>query len=221
MCGRYSLTLKEKKGTTALSAVDGYEQLDAHYNIAPSQSVAALLQDDPQQLQPLRWGTPFYNKEKKTASRLWINARVESLEGSTYMAKRLAQARCLILADGYYEWRPGADSVKQPYHMHLPAYELFAFCGFWVYGRENAEHSVLILTQPAAGPLQAIHHRMPVVIKNEAAYAWLAGETMLDEVVKRAHDLVESGVWVHERVGLAVNRAGYDKPDCVEPEIVL
>lgn len=146
------------------------------FNIAPTQEILAITRhEDQNHLERLHWGlVPFWAKDKTIGSRL-INARSETVAAKPSFRAAFKKHRCLILADGFYEWK-GAKGQKQPMYLTLPDDNPFAFAGLcetWN-DKENIPYrSCTILTREASESVLPIHHRMPVILKPEVFGVWL------------------------------------------------
>ncbi len=183
MCGRYSLTTPME----AVRQLFGFSErpnLPARVNIAPSQEVAAVRLGEGdvggRHLVALRWGlipswVPSGAKEMAIGNRM-INARAETIAEKPAFRAAFRRRRCLIPADGFYEWKTERGR-KQPYRIVLESGAPFAFAGLWERwegpGRDGAIESCTIVTTEANARLQAIHHRMPVILAPEAYDLWL------------------------------------------------
>ena len=157
-----------------VSQVEAYE----NYNIAPSQKVLAIVRfEEKNHLVKLHWGlVPFWAKDKRIASRL-INARAETAASKPSFRTAFRKRRCLILADGFFEWQ-GAAGSKQPMFLTLPDERPLAFAGLWETWDDRGQASVphrscTILTREASPSVRPIHHRMPVILQPEAYMDWL------------------------------------------------
>lgn len=175
MCGRYSLTTPVE----ALARLFGFSErpnLVPRVNIAPGQEVAALRGEAAggPRLVWLRWGlVPFWAKDEKIGYRM-INARAESVAEKPAFRAAFRKRRCLILADGFYEWRAEAGG-KQPYRITLADERPFAFAGLWERweGGERPLETCSIVTTTANERLRALHDRMPVILEGGDGAAWL------------------------------------------------
>ena len=180
MCGRFSLTTP----SAALRDLFGFDELPnlpPRYNIAPTQDVAAvrLAGDDPMPLFTVfRWGlVPSWAKDVTIGSPL-INARAETVAEKPAFRHAFRRRRCLIPADGFYEWEVRPDGVKQPWRIALEGGVPFAFAGLWEYwsGADGSEiESCAIVTTDAAASIARIHHRMPVMLGPSDFSSWLRG----------------------------------------------
>lgn len=150
------------------------------YNIAPTQDIAAIREDENRQreLVMLRWGlVPFWAKDPSIGSRM-INARAETVAEKPSFRAAFRHRRCIVLADGFYEWRKQGDT-KTPYFISLASGEPFALAGLWENWNDKASGESLqtaaLITTSANEFMQPLHHRMPVVMQPDAADEWLAG----------------------------------------------
>ena len=176
MCGRFSLTATSEEVAQHfdLAAVP---DLSPHYNIAPTQTVATVVVSKDQskrQFQPMRWGLiPSWASDSKIGNRL-INARVETVTEKPSFRNSVKQKRCLIIADGYYEWQKQPQG-KQPYYFQLSDRQPFAFAGLWDTWNspEGKTISCTLLTTDASEQVSPVHHRMPIIVPPQAYSQWL------------------------------------------------
>ena len=177
MCGRYTvavdpLLLAERFGVTLPGEVE------PRFNVAPTDPVPAVAERSTgRELMLARWGlVPHWSKDAKGAARM-INARAETLTERPAYRRLLAKGRCLILADGFYEWRRDPDGKKRPVRYTLPDGEPFGFAGLWTIWRadEDAEplRSCTIITTAANELVAPVHDRMPVILPRADEEAWL------------------------------------------------
>jgi len=179
MCGRFAF-YSPSEATAALFGVDGALDVEARYNIAPTQFVAAIRENPEHQreLVMLRWGlVPFWAKDSSMGNRM-INARAETVAEKPSYGAAFKHRRCLVLADGYYEWHQDAN-VKTPYYISLASGEPFALAALWENWNEKESGESLqttTLITTAANPfLEPLHHRMPVILQPDTARVWLSG----------------------------------------------
>ncbi len=179
MCGRFALTGPDPLVIADTFGATEVPDLPARYNIAPTQPVATVVQDRDSKLnrvEIMRWGLiPHWAKDISIGNRM-INARAESLTEKPSFRAPLRYHRCLILADGFYEWQkqPGG---KQPMFIHLKDQALFGLAGLWDVWQNPDDGSPLfsctiITTEPNALMAQ-LHNRMPVILPREDFSAWL------------------------------------------------
>lgn len=231
MCGRYTLTPSMDELLQEMGLLEDLQEALPRYNVAPTQKVPVLRLEDPTDPQSpyradlLRWGLiPSWAKDPSIGNRM-INARAETITEKPSFRDAFAVRRCVVLADGWYEWLK-TPSGKQPVRIQLASGEPFGFAGIWerwepkkeVEGAEafDAVHTCAIITTEAAASLQRIHHRMPVVLKQGQWREWLHPDAP-DPVLK---DML--GPYAGEDLGVYpvstdVNSPTNDRPGLVDP----
>jgi putative SOS response-associated peptidase YedK len=177
MCARYTLTAPASRIADAFGVVLPFE-IRARYNVAPTQDVPVvrLNQSGEREAVQLRWGLiPSWATDEKIGVKL-LNARADTVaEKPSFRRAYKAKRRCLVAADGFYEWRT-EGKAKIPFRMHRPDGEVFAFAGLWERwtGGDEPIESFTILTTDANAKLSAVHNRMPVILTTPAEYdQWL------------------------------------------------
>ena len=220
MCGRFRLTRKDQEIREYFDVPDDFEW-KPRYNIAPTENVAVVRQrrDHPSRtLSGMRWGLiPYWSKDAKGAARM-INARSEEITEKPAYREAFQQRRCLVPADGFYEWKREGKS-KQPFHLGMTDDSLFAFAGIWERWKNPAGEiikSCAILTTTPNNLLSGIHDRMPVILSPDDYEEWLNPAADI-EVLKPMLKPYSSRTMRMYSVSTAVNRAGYDAPDCIAP----
>jgi len=172
MCGRF--TLKQPPRRINIINFDDFDlpTLPPRYNIAPTQDVLTVVErENSREARMLQWGLiPFWSKEPKGI----INARVETIAEKASFNESFQKRRCLIFADGFYEWER-SGKISQPYYFQLKDGEPFAFAGVWDKWRANDRviTSCAIITTKANKLLSTIHTRMPVILPPELYDFWL------------------------------------------------
>ncbi len=221
MCGRYSLKpvdpayLRERFPIGETLAAE-----PPFYNITPGSNVLSVTtdRDGRPRGERLRWGlVPNWAKDTRTGFKM-INARAETLAERPAYRSAFERFRCLVPADGFYEWQrlPG-EQRKQPFHITTADGGLFAFAGLWsVWHRGEPEElrSCTIITTSANSAVTTIHDRMPVILPREAEAKWLAHDTPIPELMQLLGGL-RSEQMALRAVGPAVNDARYDGPECL------
>jgi putative SOS response-associated peptidase YedK len=223
MCGRYTLTSTDPARIRARFGLEESAELEEEprYNIAPTDPVLAIRRTAAGGREPgrLRWGlVPGRWAERRSGPPL-INARAETLRSQPAFAESFRERRCLIPADGFYEWR-GEGKGKTPIWISRPDGELFVFAGVWAAlpQRDGSGelHSCAIVTCEPNSLISPIHDRMPVVLSSEHEGEWLdpgLGEKeLLSLLVPAPPDLL-----VLREVGDAVNDVRDDGPQLIEP----
>jgi putative SOS response-associated peptidase YedK len=176
MCGRFTLR------TSARDLVEIFQLLRTldvppRYNIAPTQNVLVIRQVNKfREPSLLRWGlVPSWSKDPKSGPPL-INARAETLIEKPTFRSAFSKRRCLIPADGFYEWKKGEGKTKQPFYIRLVKDEPFAFAGLWEWWKgsdSSAVESCTIVTTEANSRLRELYDRMPVILHEEDYDRWL------------------------------------------------
>jgi putative SOS response-associated peptidase YedK len=182
MCGRYTL----KHDIQAIAQefhVAPSLQTVPRYNIAPTQEVISVLQNGEAHLELLRWGLiPSWAKEESIGSKM-INARAETLAEKPSFKRLLHSKRCLVVSDGFYEWKQEGRGPKTPMYITLKDDELFAFAGLWD-AWKDADGQVIrtctIITTEPNELMASIHTRMPAILSRDAREIWL-DTTIRDE----------------------------------------
>lgn len=171
MCGRFTLysSISDIKKAFAVDAVT--DEMKPSYNIAPRDEIYAIIKHKEKRMGKLHWGlVPPWVKNPSEASGL-INARVETLHEKSSFKTAFQKRRCIIPANGFYEWKD-----KQPWYCTPARGKLFGFAGLWETwkgGDEAVYHSCTIITADASESMQKIHDRMPLILNPEAIDEWL------------------------------------------------
>ena len=184
MCGRYSFASSKDKVERQLGIKLDADPL-ANYNIAPTQQAYVITDDQPEVLQQFRWGLIPYWAQNMKASKNLINARAEGIASKPSFRIPVRKRRCLILADGFYEWRKtGRGMASIPYRIVMHDGALLLFAGLWdVWQNEAGEdiHSFTIITTRPNAEMSAVHNRMPVILPNrDLQNRWLQEKDLLE-----------------------------------------
>ena len=176
MCGRFTLRDPSRIKLAHIDYLRDEELIIPRYNIAPSQNVLTIQQrGDDREAAFLQWGLiPYWSKERTGI----INARVETIEQKASFSDSFEKRRCLIFADGFYEWERNGK-ISQPYYFQMKDGAPFAFAGIWDNWKTEGSTitSCAIITTTANKLLAEIHHRMPVILRAESYELWLTGRT--------------------------------------------
>lgn len=222
MCGRYALygpnSRHRKDEILEFSFLDRMMPFVPHYNAAPPQyqPVYRIDSERGRELVPLKWGViPFWAKEPSIGMKL-INARSESAQEKPAFRAAFRHRRCLIPANGFYEWQALPDG-KQPHYITVQHVGVIAFTGLWESwtNKESGEiiDSFTILTCEANDLVRKLQERMPVVLKEQDYETWLTGS------VPDAHDLMKpfpAEEMLTYFVSKKVNRATFDAPELIQ-----
>ena len=217
MCGRYTL-IADLGDLAQRFEFDGSDfSYDPGYNIAPTESVLTVRNLDGREAASMRWGLiPFWAKDPKIGARM-INARAETVSEKPAFRNALKKRRCLVIADGYYEWQK-TPVGKRPFRIIMKSGEPFAMAGLWETWKDphgNVVPSCTIITTAANDYLAPIHNRMPVILTRESEEMWLNAE--VEDAVALTHILVPSpddALDAYE-VSTLVNYARNDGPEVI------
>ena len=220
MCGRFTqyMSWRELVELYELTDQDYIPNLEPRYNLAPSQQVAAvrLDRDRKRKAVMLRWGLiPFWAKDAKIGYRT-INARAETVAEKPAFREAFKRRRCLIPANGFYEWQ-GPKGAKQPYYVFAPEGGLLTFAGLWESWTDKASgeriESCSIIVTKANARLRWIHDRMPVILGAEDFATWL--DPKQTEVGWLLGPCPDDWVMAYP-VSLEVNKVENDRPELIE-----
>jgi putative SOS response-associated peptidase YedK len=222
MCGRYRLTAKERW----LSEIFNLDPEDvdwaARWNVAPTQEVATIRQDRKEPKRKfvlMRWGLiPNWAKDASSSAKA-INAMSETVAEKPLFREAIRIRRCLIPADGFYEWKQIGPKRKQPYNIGMADDSLFAFAGLWDRWKGPAGkviESCTILTTEANALLKDIHDRMPVIVRPDDYDLWLdPGVTDPKQLVELVKPF-DARLMKKYPISTAVNRVENEGPECAE-----
>lgn len=219
MCGRYSLTCDPRRLRAYFELADSGGFSVPRYNIAPSQMVpAVVVVEGARRLDLFRWGLiPSWAKDEKIAYST-INARAETVDSKPAFRSAFRHRRCLIPADGFYEWQ-AVDGHKQPWRI-VPQDDdgLFAFAGLWETweGGGRSVHSCTIIVGEPNERVRAIHDRMPVILEPDSFDAWLDECATVPALRELLRPLPDSRLRQY-RVSEHVNNPRNDDAACVSP----
>lgn len=224
MCGRFTAEYTWAELHALYSLSDELFPVPPHnmqprYNIAPTQDVDFVSLDKAGNREMLRgrwWLVPFFAKELPKAA--MFNARIETVDTSGAFRDPFKKRRCLIPADGYFEWTTSPlDGKKDPWLLHLPEGKAFSFAGLWAHNDNLGVTSCTIITAPAVDHIAHIHGRMPVILEESAYDAWLSGEAQGDDAKALLLDNHLDSQLVFHRVGREVNNSRYEGTDTKKP----
>jgi len=217
MCGRFQLSVKGKHISERFNVEVFDEMYKPCYNCAPSQNLAVITNADRTKLNFYRWGLiPFWANDPKIGYRL-INARAESLSEKPAFKHAFRKRRCLIPANGFYEWKKDRD--KTPYRVFLKNDELFAMAGIWETWKDaegKPVYSFSIITTKANPLVEKIHDRMPVILRPQDEEAWLKEKD--ENTLKKLLVPFDSSEMEAYPVSKKVNSPANEGPEIILPE---
>ena len=209
MCGRYTATAAQ----AVIEDYFGAEFSETHipaYNASPGQHLPVILDIEPGKILPVLWGIkPSWGKQP---SRLLINARSETVHQRPTFRKSFHERRCLVVADGFYEWQATRQG-KQPFRIMLKTEELFAFAGIWQ--EVDGEPAYVILTTEANRVMRPIHERMPVILERGQRVSWIDPDLPEREALEFLAPCSDDSIKVYP-VSRAVNSSKNQSPDLIE-----
>ena len=224
MCGRYTLATPDLGRLRERFALRETLEVRPRYNVAPGDDVLAVIRRGENGAQAggafLRWGlVPFWAAAPGEVAAKTINARAETVAERPAYRDAFERRRCLILADGFYEWSGGV-----PHRITRPGGEPFAFAGLWASWRPAGAsreveplRSCTIVTTAAAGPVRALHDRMPVILDQADEAAWTDPATPAAHLHELMREPPTAAVLEYRPVSRVVNDARHDEPDCLDP----
>ena len=221
MCGRYTLAAPDPAAVRSRFALEESVEVRQRFNVAPGDDVLAVTTDREghPRGETLQWGlVPSWAKSPDTGLKM-INARLETVAERPAFRRAFERYRCLIVADGFYEWRPTPGGPKQPFHIARTDGGLFAFAGLWsIWHAPDGDtlRTCTILTRAANSAIASLHDRMPVILGAGYESAWLDTTTPADRLGAILSGL-PAGETALTEVGTAVNDARYDGPECLAP----
>jgi putative SOS response-associated peptidase YedK len=190
MCGRFTQTKSRKEVLDTLGEIELPPLFHGRYNVAPTQKVAIIRSNAPTRAEECTWGL----KNPRSGTPI-INARLETLAERPMFKHLLSANRCLIPADGFYEWK-----ARQPYYFQLPEKQLFAFAGLW------QDDRCVIITRAANKSMQGIHDRMPAILIPDRWTQWIESLQFPDS---------PPPLMAHP-VSRYVNKVRHDDPTCIK-----
>jgi putative SOS response-associated peptidase YedK len=223
VCGRYSLALADPARLRGRFPIGESIEIRTRFNVAPTDEVLAVTTDraGAPHGELLHWGlVPSWADSPQIGARL-INARCETVADKPAFRAAFARCRCLIPADGFYEWRrdPDAGATKRPFRITRDDHEPFAFAGLWSVWHGPGEQSLstcTIITRPANAAMEHLHDRMPVILDPAQEADWLDPHTPPAVLPELLAGLPADRTSLTE-VGFAVNDARHDALDCLDP----
>ncbi|MDF9408263.1 SOS response-associated peptidase [Pelotomaculum isophthalicicum JI] len=215
MCGRFTLSTDSDELRICFNLEENFDYTP-QYNIAPGADVPVIVNNSGgRKVSLMRWGlVPHWAKDKKIGYKM-INARAETVEQKPAFRDAFLRRRCLVPADGFFEWRK-AGGKKYPMYINLPGKSLFAFAGIW--DSWTAPDGIIInscsiITTPANAFMSNIHVRMPAILAGEREYkVWLEADHVMAKELLQPYE----GILTAYNVSTIVNSPGVNSPLCVE-----
>lgn len=224
MCGRFTLTVDPSQLQKAFPWLAVPDHFSPRYNIAPSQPVAVVPNYGEKKLDYFNWGLiPSWAKDPAIGNRM-INARAETLAEKPSFRNAFRRRRCLILADGFYEWKQSQDARgKIPIYIQLESKNPFAFAGLWEIWKSSDDSEIRSCTIITTDPnefLISIHNRMPVILPEDQYNLWLSTNEIDPSILKPLLQPFTAENLIAFPVSKAVNNPSYDTQDCILPILI-
>ncbi|WP_027183983.1 SOS response-associated peptidase [Desulfovibrio inopinatus] len=220
MCGRFALGVPRKKIAEEYG-LDRVPRAPLRYNIAPSQSIEALVVGREQRIRHMalfRWGlVPFWAKDIRIGSRL-INARSETVLEKPAFKAAIKYRRCLIPAQGFYEWKKSTNG-KTPHFIFDPAHDVISLAGIYEHYEDHKGtiiDSACILTRPAVGRMASLHDRMPVIVTRDDYAEWLDPSQQAPSDIRHLLERIMPPTLDMYPVSSMVNNPSCDIPECLQ-----
>ena len=221
MCGRFTLSVNSKTIQLEFPWLTlPTQEIEPKFNIAPGQPIALIPNDGKKTLDFFTWGLiPHWAKDPKIGYKM-INARSETLAEKPSFRNALKRRRCLILTNGFYEWKKlDGDTRKTPHYIFMKSNKLFAFGGLWEEWHSpdgSIIKSTTIITTESNDKISVLHKRMPVIIKPEDYDLWLSEEDQEYKDVNHLFEAYPEDEFLYHPVSRFVNKPANDTADCVK-----
>ena len=219
MCGRYTLTtIDDLSDRYALAS--RLEGVAPSYNVAPGQSMPVVVDANGQnELKLMKWGlVPSWAKEAKVGYKM-INARSEGIETKPSFRHAYKSQRCLVPANGFYEWQKSTTG-KTPYYITLANQDILSFAGLWEYWQQPDGQSLetyTIITTQANSDMEYVHDRMPVIVKPQQEDDWLNPNNQDPEFLRQLIQSSRDASFVFTPVSDEVNKVANNYPELIRP----
>lgn len=218
MCGRFTRTAEIPEIAVQFGVKEVASDLGPSYNIAPTQDIAVIISEGEKRLVQVRWGLiPAWADDPKIGNRL-INARAETLVEKPSFKNAFRKRRCLIVADGFYEWQK-SGTAKKPIYIRLKSGRPFGFAGLyetWTSPDGEEVTTCTIITTEPNELMKPIHNRMPVIVPKDKEDIWLHPDSYEEELVELLEPYPADLMEAYE-VSRMVNSPGNNSPECIEP----
>lgn len=213
MCGRFALVAPEENIRKRFQVDTSSFKHIPRYNISPGQKTPIITSEEPTTTVLAEWGIQM-PWQKETTKRL-INTRAETVAEKPFFKKAFEKQRCLVIADGFYEWKPQkTKKIKAPYRILLENEELFAFAG--IYRKEKNDIFYSILTTNANTQLKPIHPRMPVILEQKEEQPWLDTTFTTEELLKLFNAFPSKKMKAYA-ISPRINIPTEDNPGVIQP----
>lgn len=218
MCGRFTRTAETPEIAVQFGVKEVTSDLGPSYNIAPTQDIAVIISEGEKRLVQVRWGLiPAWADDPKIGNRL-INARAETLVEKPSFKNAFRKRRCLIVADGFYEWQK-SGATKKPIYIRLKSGRAFGFAGLyetWISPDGEEVTTCTIITTEPNELMKPIHNRMPVIVPKDKEDIWLHPDSYEEELTELLKPYPADLMEAYE-VSRMVNSPSNNSPECLDP----
>jgi putative SOS response-associated peptidase YedK len=219
MCGRFVQKSDLQKIAPLFKAAVVESEVLPSYNITPRQPVAVIMEKGQRKIVTMKWGLiPHWAKDETISNKL-INARSETVDEKPSFRDSFKKRRCLIIADGFYEWQ-GAGLLKKPFFIYMKDEAPFGMAGlfdYWTNAKGEKEITCTIVTTEANEIMIPIHHRMPVILSPKYYDLWLSPDETDTAKIKALLKPLASNLLATRQVSLVVNNPRNNSPECILP----
>ncbi|AKF07792.1 SOS response-associated peptidase [Sandaracinus amylolyticus] len=223
MCGRYTVAIQAQEAADELRAVLTIDAIEPRFNLAPTEDAPIAIEREERRIGLARFGlVPAESESPKAAGARWINLRAEGVATQRAFAESASRRRCLVIADGFYEWKR-EGTKKQPYHFRPVGGGLITFAGIWdiwqggVGDETKRIPSFAILTTKPIAPVADIHDRMPMIVPPALRDRWLSPDEQDAREVIRAIQRAEPVALEAFKVSTKVGSVANDDPSLIVP----
>lgn len=218
MCGRFSIATPIEQLRERFDAEPPKEPVKPRYNAAPGQELLVITEEEPKQMSLFKWGlVPSWAKDPKIGNHL-INARAETLKEKPAFRHAYQKNRCLVIADGYYEWDK-KNKTHVPYYIFMKEHKPFAFaglCEYWKDEKGKELNTFTIITTNADSLVSKIHNRMPVILPMEKEKKWLDPQLRPEEIEKILKHPLSAREMEAYQISTLVNSPKNDVPEILK-----
>lgn len=218
MCSRYSIATTAEKLEKRFN-IEADERFQPRYNASPTQLLPVITSESPQGFSFFYWGmSPPFSKDKTLSSKFY-NSKSETIAEKQSQKNALLTRRCLVPANGYYEWKQLSKKSKIPYYVALQTQDPFAFAGIWEeFEDEHDEtvHTFSIMTTAANKTISSIHDRMPVILTADSEKIWLDEKSSFENLMQVLSPYPSEKIFLHT-VSSRVNSLANDGPELIKP----
>lgn len=217
MCGRYHVSKSAEEIEAVFGVTIDKENYRSNYNAAPSQFLPLIANNIPDKIQYFKWGLiPSWAKDEKLAFNM-INARIDTIREKPTFKNLVDKKRCIVVSDGYYEWKKLSEKEKLPHRICREDQKLFAFAGIWTEWINPVGGEIIptfsIITRDPYPKLLEIHQRMPIMLNVDIAKGWLMNELQVEQLQS---EMITEKELIYYPVSKSVGKVANNTPELME-----